>query len=216
MKTIAIISQKGGAGKTTLAINMAVAAESLGQTAVIVDLDPQSSSKSWHDMRNIDKPVVISAQASRLPNILETARTHGATIVIIDTAPHSETAALEAARAANIILIPCRPSLLDLRAINTSFDLAALSKKPAFAVLNAVPSRGAIAEEAEKVITSYGLEVLQARLGQRSAFVHSITNGQSVLEYEPNGKAAMEVNSLYMQACKHVDMSTLQKERKSQ
>ncbi len=216
MKTIAIISQKGGAGKTTLAINLAVAAETLGHSSVIIDLDPQSSSKSWHDIRGTDKPVVISAQASRLPDILETARKHGASIVIIDTAPHSETTALESARAANIILIPCRPSLLDLRAINTSSDLAALSKTPAIAVLNAVPSRGTLADEAEKVIKSYGLKVLPARLGQRSAFVHSITNGQSVLEYEPNGKAAMEVNSLYMQACKHVDMSALQKERETQ
>ncbi len=214
MKTIAVISQKGGAGKTTLAINLAVAAETLGHSAVIIDLDPQSSAKSWHDIRGSDNPVVISAQASRLPNMIETARKHGASLVIIDTAPHSETAALESARAANVILIPCRPSLLDLRAINTSSDLAALSKKPALAVLNAVPARGTLADEAEKVIKSYGLKVLPARLGQRSAFVHSITNGQSVLEYEPSGKASMEVKSLYMHTCEHAGMKSLQKERK--
>ncbi len=214
MKTIAVISQKGGAGKTTLAINLAVAAETHGHSAVIIDLDPQSSSKSWHDMRGRDNPVVISAQASRLSNILDTARKHSASIVIIDTAPHSETAALDSARAADLVLIPCRPSLLDLRAITTSSDLASLSKKPAIAVLNAVPSRGTIADEAEKVIKTYGLKVLPARLGQRSAFVHSITNGQSVLEYEPNGKASMEVKSLYMQTCRHVGMKSSQKERK--
>ncbi len=214
MKTIAIISQKGGAGKTTLAINLAVAAETLGHSAVIIDLDPQSSSKSWHDIRGTDKPVVISAQASRLSNILDTARSHGASIVIIDTAPHSETTALESARAANIVLIPCRPSLLDLRAISTSSDLAALSKTPALAVLNAVPPRGTLADEAQKVITNYGLNVLPARLGQRSAFVHSITNGQSVLEYEPSGKASMEIRTLYLQTCRHVGMKSSRKERK--
>ncbi len=208
MKTIAIISQKGGAGKTTLAINLAVAAETLGHSAVIIDLDPQASSKSWHDIRGSDKPVVISAQASRLPNILETAKDHGASIVIIDTAPHSETTALESARSADVILIPCRPSLLDLRAINTSCDLAALSKTPAIAVLNAVPPRGTLAEEAQKVISNYGIKVLPARLGQRSAFVHSITNGQSVLEYEPSGKASMEIRTLYLQTCRHVGMKS--------
>ncbi|MCP5006727.1 MAG: AAA family ATPase [Planctomycetes bacterium] len=214
MKTIAIISQKGGAGKTTMAINLAVAAEMLGHSAVIIDLDPQASSKSWHDIRGSDKPAVISAQASRLPNILETARKHGAALVIIDTAPHSETTALESARAANIVLIPCRPSLLDLRAINTSCDLAALSKTPAIAVLNAVPSRGTLADEAQKVITNYGLKVLPARLGQRSSFVHSITNGQSVLEYEPSGKASMEIRTLYLQTCRHAGMKSPRKGRK--
>ncbi|MBT5303659.1 MAG: AAA family ATPase [Candidatus Scalindua sp.] len=214
MKTIAIISQKGGAGKTTLAINLAVVAESLGHSTVIIDLDPQASAKSWHDMRGQDSPVVISAQAARLSNMLDTARKHGAALVIIDTAPHSETAALDAARAADLVLIPCRPSLLDLRAISTSSDLASLSKKPAVAVLNAVPFRGTIADEAEQVIKSYGLKVLPARLGQRAAFIHSLTNGQAVLEYEPKGKASIEVKTLYMQTCNHVGMRSLQKERK--
>ena len=74
MKTISIISQKGGAGKTTLALNLAGAAEALGWRTVVVDLDPQASAKGWHDHRNKEAPVVISAQASRLNDVLDTAR----------------------------------------------------------------------------------------------------------------------------------------------
>lgn len=213
MKTIAIISQKGGAGKTTLALNLAVAAEISGHPSAIIDLDPQSSAQGWHDGRRQDTPVVISTHATRLLNILDTARQHGAALTIIDTAPHSETAALAAARAADLVLIPCRPALLDLRAITTSADLAALAKTPAAAVLNAVPSRGTLADEAEQVIRSSGLEVLPTRLGQRAAFVHSLTLGQTVLEYEPSGKAAQEIKAIYMWACKHVNMASLQQER---
>ena len=99
MKTISILSQKGGAGKTTLAINLAGAAETAGQDVVIIDLDPQASAKSWYDRRDKENPVVISAQAAALSEILATAATHGAHYAIIDTAPHSETAALTAGRA---------------------------------------------------------------------------------------------------------------------
>lgn len=209
MKIIAIISQKGGAGKTTLAINLAVTAEALGHSSVVIDLDPQASAKGWHDIRNKDTPVVISAQATRLLDILETARSHGAALIVIDTAPHSETASLAAARAADLVLIPCRPSILDLRAIITSADLAALAKTPTAAVLNAVPPRGTLADEAEQVIRSNGLEVLPARLGQRAVFVHSLTTGQSAIEFEATGKAAQEIKTVYTLTCQHLDMPTL-------
>ena len=124
MKIIAILSQKGGAGKTTLAIHLAVAAGLMRHEAVIIDLDPQSSATSWKDSREGDTPVVVSAQFSRLATVLEAAKKGGADLAIIDTAPHSESASLAAARAANLILIPCRPAILDLRAISNTIDIA--------------------------------------------------------------------------------------------
>src|ERR1039458_10336800 len=111
LKTLAIISQKGGAGKTTLALNLAVAAESIGVPTVVIDLDPQASAKTWHDIRvRKDAPFVVSAQAIRLDEVIEVSRANGAELVMIDTAPHSESAALGAARAADLVLIPCRPA----------------------------------------------------------------------------------------------------------
>lgn len=208
MYTIAVISQKGGAGKTTIALNLATASELSNKSAVVVDLDPQASAKGWHDHRGGDTPVVISAQAARLAEVLETARTHGAEFVIIDTAPHSESAALAAARAADVVLIPCRPGILDLRAIATSADLAQLAKKQGVVVLNAVPPRGSLADEAADAVTEHGLQVAPSYLGQRAAFQHSLTAGLTAPEYEPKGKAAQEVQQLYTWICSHVHMST--------
>lgn len=216
MDILAIISQKGGAGKTTLAVNLAVAAEMSDVPTVIIDLDPQASAKTWHDLRGKkDAPVVVSAQASRTQEVIEVARSNGAELVIIDTAPHSESGALGAARAAGLILIPCRPAILDLKAIGTSGDLAALAKKEAVVVLNAVPHQGKLAEEAGEAVRGYGLSIAPIRLTQRAAYVHSLTAGQAALEFEPDGKAAQEILELYKWTRVRVHASTHESLRKS-
>jgi chromosome partitioning protein len=213
MKTIAVISQKGGAGKTTIALNLAVAAVRSGHQCAVIDIDTQASAKCWHDLRQDDAPVVVSAQAARLPEILQTAEQNGAALVIIDTAPHSESAALAAARLADLVLVPCRPSLLDLKAITTTIDLSALAKTQALAVLNTVPVRGQLKGDAEQVLKSYGVEMAPVTLGHRIAFVHSLTAGQGVLEYEPSGKAAEEIAALFQSICTHCEWNELIKKR---
>ena len=109
MYAISLVAQKGGTGKTTLAINLAVAAEAGGHRAVLIDLDPQASAAGWGDHRTLDRPVVAPVPATRLDDALGAARAHGADLAIIDTAPHSESSALAAARAADLALIPLRP-----------------------------------------------------------------------------------------------------------
>src|SRR3954464_5427133 len=174
MIVIAVLSQKGGAGKTTLALHLAVAAERDGQSAAVIDLDPQASATSWGDSREAEAPAIVSAQAARLPQVLEAARNAGAALVIIDTAPHSESAALAAARAADLILIPCRPAILDLRAIGSTIDLAKLAGKPAAVVLNTIPPRGSLGEDAKLAVAGYDVEIAPVTLGQRAAFQHAL------------------------------------------
>ena len=106
MKTLAVLSRKGGTGKTTLAIHLAVEAERTGHTTVLIDLDPQASAGKWNDHREGDTPFVVTSPPSRLPEILGRAKEGGATLAILDTAPHTETAALDAANAAEMALIP--------------------------------------------------------------------------------------------------------------
>ena len=197
MLTIAIISQKGGAGKTTIGLNLAARAEALGRSAVVVDLDPQASATSWSDHRIEKAPVVVSAQAARLGEVLGAATDHGADLAVVDTAPHSEAAALAAARAAALVVIPCRPAVFDLRAVASSADISGFAETPAIAVLNAVPPRGPLADQAEEAIRGYGLDVAPVRIGHRVAFVHSATAGQTAGEYEPGGTAALEIEALY-------------------
>lgn len=197
MYTIAIISQKGGAGKTTLALHLAVAAEQSQKSTAVVDLDPQASATSWRDTRENPAPAVVSSQAARLAQVLETAREHGADLAIIDTAPHSETSALNAARTADLILIPCRPAILDIKAIGATVDVARLAQKRAVVILNAVPARGTLEEEARAAIAHYGILIAPQSLGHRAAFVHALTEGLTAQEYDPIGKAAEEITTLY-------------------
>jgi chromosome partitioning protein len=202
MKTIAIVSRKGGAGKTTLTLHLAAAAVSKKKRVAVIDLDPQASATGWGDSRDSDTPAVISAQAARLPQVLQTASENEVNFVFIDTSPHSETAALAAIRAADLILIPCRPAILDLRAIGDTVDLVKLAKKTATIIFNAVPPRGNIAQEAAEAISSYGVDCCPHHLKQRAAFVNSLTAGMTAIDYEPKGKAAEETNKLYRWMCK--------------
>jgi chromosome partitioning protein len=198
IKTLAIASQKGGAGKTTLAINLAVAAERAGKATVILDLDPQASATGWRDSRQAEAPAVISVVPARLAASLRSAEEGGADLAIIDTPPHAESSALAAARAADLILIPCRLSAFDLRAIGATAELARIADKPAFALLNAAPP-GAfrLIEEAETAIAAHDLPVSPAVIRRRAAFIHAVTAGQAASEFEPHGQAAAEVMTLY-------------------
>ncbi len=210
MKTLAILSGKGGAGKTTLAVHLAVAAQCSGHSTVLIDLDPQGSAFSWKSTRTEDvpSPVVISAHATRLPEILETARSKDVALTIIDTAPHAETPALTAARAAELVLIPCRPAIFDLRSIKTTIDITHLAQVPAMIVLNAVPARGKRAAEARRAISTYNIPCAPFELGHRVAFVNSVTSGMTAQESDPKGKASAEMLLLYKHITKQIGVST--------
>src|SRR5271168_2576320 len=198
MYTVAILSQKGGTGKTTLALHLAVAAERREVPVAVLDLDPQASAAEWKDSRPGDSPSVTSIQPSRLRKALDVAAGAGAALVIIDSAPHSADAAVAAAEAADLILIPCRAGILDLRAIATTARIVKVTGKPAFVVLNAAPIRAPrLMEDAIAAVQQHGLPVAPVVIHQRSAFAHSLTAGQTAEEYEPEGKAAEEIAELF-------------------
>lgn len=199
MKTLLLLSQKGGAGKTTLASNLAVAAVADRHTTAIIDLDPQASATGWGDSRGEEAPTVVSIQPARLGKVLDTAQSQGVNLAILDTAPHSENAALTAARAADLILIPCRPAIFDLRAIENSIDIIKLAgkEKSAFIVFNATPPKGNLTQDAIAAVSHYGCPVCPVHVVERVDFVHSLTGGQAASEYQPKGKAAAEIQQLY-------------------
>lgn len=209
MDVIAIVAQKGGTGKTTLAVSLAVAAKLAGRTAAIVDLDPQASSSKWGDRRWTDSPVVVSAQPARLLHILQAAEAQGADLVLIDTPPRSEQAALAAAKAGRLVLVPCRPAIYDLETVATTIELVRFAGDPPVAVvLNGVPPRGRKRDQATDVLESMGVAVCRAALGQRAAFEHAGTLGLSAQEYEPRGKAAQEIELVYKFMCQLINSST--------
>lgn len=198
MKTIAIVSQKGGSGKTTVAVHLAVCAELSGKTSAIIDLDPQASALEWRSRREAGTPEVITATPEQLPALLKSAKANGADLAIIDTAPHSDRAAVAAADLADLVLIPCRPSAFDVAAIGTTFNLLKVTKalKKTAVLLNAAPSRGLLTETAAEGLSEI-VPVVPVRLHQRAAYSHAINSGHSVEEYDPQGKAADEIRALY-------------------
>jgi chromosome partitioning protein len=199
MQTISIISQKGGAGKTTLALHLATAAAAAGLVTLVVDTDPQATACKWHIWRGGLEPDVIDcASHALLSRKLEQASELGADLAIIDTPPHADIMAREACRAAGLLLIPCRPRAFDLDAIQTTADLVQASHKLAFVIFMAGHTHSPLVyREAEELINIFSLTVAPVMLPERAAFHHSVGQGKTAQEIEPNGKAAKEVENLW-------------------
>ena len=198
MKTIAFIAQKGGTGKTTLALSLAVAAQEAGQVAVIIDLDPQATACNWGDRRKLEAPVIVDAQPARLVRALEKAEENGVDLALIDTPARSEKSALAAAKAADLVVIPCRPQIYDLETLPNSREIVNLAgKKPSLVLLNAVPPWPGRQEEALEAAKTFEMPVCPKMLGHRAAFGDAAALGRSVLEYDSTGKAAEEVIEVY-------------------
>ena len=207
MKTLAILSRKGGTGKTTLATHLSVAAECAGHTTALIDLDPQSSAAKWRDNRDGDTPAVIATHTERLRKILKVAEKNGATLAILDTAPHTEIAALDAARASDMALVPCKPALIDLQAIGSTIDIIRLARIPAHIVLNSVPARGDLGDQARRAVDIYDVPCAPCEIGHRIGFVHAYNAGLTVQEYEPRGKASNEIRELYRYVAKEIGIA---------
>ncbi|MFL5285467.1 MAG: AAA family ATPase [Rhodopila sp.] len=211
MKTIALLAQKGGTGKTTLALSLAVAAERSGAVAVVIDLDPQATACNWGDRRQAESPIIVDAQAARLQQALARAKAGGIDIAVIDTPARSEQAALAAAKAADLVVIPCRPQIYDLETVPNTLEIIRLAgAKPILALLNAVPPRGVRAEQAIEALNGFGVQVCPTQIGQRSAFGDAAALGQAVTEYDPRGKSALEIVEVYEYISRLVGMQTSQ------
>jgi chromosome partitioning protein len=210
MPVVAILSQKGGAGKTTLATNLAVYAEQQGHPTVVFDLDPQATAAKWGDSRK-RAPDVVAAQAARLPTLIETAKRQGAELILLDGPPNADATSVAMARAADLVFVPCRPSAFDLGAIGATLIAAVeVARKPTFVIINAAPPRSTIADEAARSLLQAGVKLCPVRWGQRIDYVNPLANGGSATEWNPKGKAAEEVASLWTWLCQHTHLLTSQ------
>lgn len=196
MFVLAIVSQKGGVGKSTIAVHLATEAQRQGQRVLLLDLDPQGSAMEWANRRGDLPPDVSGANPASIAREIERAREDSYDIVVIDTAPHADHAALQAAKAADLVAIPCRPSTFDIAAISATLDLCKLANKQAMVVINAAPIRSRVTTEAEEAVREKGGQVCSVVVHQRVAFQHCMIDGRTAVEFEPDGAAADEIARL--------------------
>jgi chromosome partitioning protein len=198
MRVVAIIGQKGGSGKTTTALGLAVAASLAGRAAVVIDLDAQASAANWSDRRGADTPAVVSCQVSRLQHVLDAAAQGGADLAIIDTPGKSTDTLIAAARAADFVLMPILPQLFDIETLGSLKDVLTLAGNPrAVVMVNRAPIQGKRHTETLEAATAQGFEVCPVVLFTRAAHGDAGNIGQSAAEFEPDSKAAQEMASLY-------------------
>jgi chromosome partitioning protein len=194
MKTVALIAQKGGVGKTTVSVNFAVAS---GVRTLLFDLDTQESAVMWADRRKAELPHVEFLTERRLPEALRAAEAQGFDLAIIDTPPAAGPQALAAAQVADLVLVPCRPSLIDLDAIRRTALLIKSAAVPAFVLFNAAPHGATtLLDDARALATREGLQTAPVVLRERSAYRAAWPLGKAVTETEPHSKAAAELAHL--------------------
>lgn len=211
---VAVVAEKGGTGKTTTAENLAVEAAQDGHEVVVVDIDGQISATKWFTRRqpdeglqNEENPKVISAQPARLAATIEAAKKLGATFIVVDSPGHNSPAMTAAARAADFVLVTTKPEIGDVETLGLVRDALMLGGNPP-AVVNFM--QAPIKGEYEKlwagpVRDEYQLEVCPVVIHIRRDFANARVTGQTVSEYDPNGKAAEESKALYKFVCEQVN-----------
>jgi chromosome partitioning protein len=196
-----IAQQKGGAGKTTLAIHLAVAWSTVGHNVGVLDIDPQASLTLWHKLRAelhpelADAPKVHTVTGWRASGEIERLK-KAHEIVVVDSPPHTETEARIVIREADLLIVPIQPSVMDLWATRATLDIAKAEKTKVLLVLNRVPARSKAADEIIEAAAKLGVPVAGTTLGSRVALAAAINKGYGISEFQPTSAAGHEIAAL--------------------
>ena len=209
MKVISFTNQKGGAGKSTLAINLAVAAERAAEKVCVVDLDPQGTIGNWYNTRTSETPLVIAPGAVvhlNLTDLIARLRGEGFTLVVIDTKGEESHGTRGAMQAADLNLIPLRPAGPDLHAIRPTVKaLRDMGRDFALVVNQALPNKKSKLTGAVMTGLAHDGTVVPLAIATRASFQKSYSLGQAVVEFEPEGGAgAAEIAELWAWCHKHL------------
>ena len=197
MNVLALTSQKGGSGKTTLAGHLAVDADADGAGPVaVIDTDPQGSLTDWWNERQAATPAFLRASVATLSSDLMRARDLGFSLVIIDTPPAITDMIEQVIALSDLIAIPTRPSPHDLRAAGTTIAMVEAAAKPLVFIINAANPRARITGEAAVVLSQHGT-VAPVMIHQRTDFAASMIDGRTVMELPRAGKSTDEIRNLW-------------------
>lgn len=214
MKVIAILSEKGGAGKTTLAVHLAVAAQMAGLETAIIDLDPQASAADWGDRRGT-APEAVAIPPSRLDKLLTDLRANGADLVVIDTGRDSNNAGYTAAQAADFALVPCRAGGFDFQALSRTLDMCKLAGKRPWLLLNGMrPGASRAEKDAREALAGDGHDIVPMVLHERASYRAASITARTAQESDPDSTAAAEIADLFLWLSRQLELSTIQQSEK--
>lgn len=210
-KIITVAQQKGGAGKTTLVVQLATAFLAAGKSVATIDIDPQASLTQWFTMRSANlrnKNLLLHSPVTGWRMQTEVDRlARENDIVLIDSPPHTETDAKISIRAADLVLIPVQPSPVDIWATKPTLEIAARERVPVKLVLNRVAKRSKLAKAMLDKLSEYGAEIAATQLGNRVRYAESFVRGLGVIEMGRSSLAYQEVAELAAEIARDLDFS---------
>jgi chromosome partitioning protein len=196
MKVLALATQKGGTGKSSLAVSLAVAAQERGLKVYVVDLDPQATARRWYERRQAEGPEVSAIDPARLAAGLSALARKRFDLAIIDTPGVDTPATTAAMQAADLCLVPARPSVADIEAARPTIrTLATLGKSFSFVLNQCPPGRSIRTLDAYRALQMMGA-VAGVTLAMRADHLDALAQGLGVTERDPGGKAAGEIRDL--------------------
>lgn len=201
MNVIVFASRKGGTGKTTLAAHLATYAHKTSKPCLLVDTDPQGSLILWQGLRGTDEPAIKTATNS-VSGIVSAAKREGYEWVFIDTPPNMSGVVQDAIRNATLVVIPCRPGVFDINAVQETIAVCRSLRKPYAVVINGAPARRDDNENPLVAIAREHLEKFRApvwngQITNRASLLASLGYGEGAREYDPSGRAAEEIGRLW-------------------
>ena len=200
MQVIAVLNQKGGSGKTTIATHLARALQLDGASVLLVDSDPQGSARDWAAVQDDNPVTVVGIDRATIDRDIKAIGHKD--FVVIDGAPQAHDLARSAIKAATFILIPVQPSPYDIWATADLVDLVKQrieitdgKLQAAFVVSRAIKGTR-IGAEITEALAGYGLPVLESRITQRVSYPGTAASGTTILDAEPDGDGAREIRAL--------------------
>ena len=201
MDVLVFASRKGGSGKSALAAHLAAHVARPSRRILLIDGDPQGSLSLWHGLRGQEE-LALKPGSRNLAETLKGAEQDGYAWVFIDTPPNKSAAVIEVIRQATLLVIPTRPSLFDLTAVQDTIDLARELHKPYACVINAAPAKrhdaeAAVVADARASLEELKVPVWSGQITHRADFSLALRHGEGAREFDASSQAADEVSKLW-------------------
>jgi chromosome partitioning protein len=196
-RVVAMLGQKGGSGKSTIAVHLAVAAQQDEEHVAVIDTDPQATATSWIKSRATKTPSVATSPPGEVESILAVAREQRITLIVIDTAPHADAGASKAIAEADLVIMPCQPTAFDVAGVVGAVRIAKAVNRPSAFVLNRCPPKVYEVAETREYLEGLGYPVAPVTIGNRQSYARATASGEAVTEFDPHGLAAQEIKQLW-------------------